>query len=170
MAMQLLVRVLKDGYGYHDDHKIDDLIYMNLNHMNDEIKKGHVEIVCNNIGNNVEYDEAEVDEILSGILGQDIKPTLVNSDNDIRASLKEFFESHKEAFIKTNGFLFLSAYSHHDLFETLLESFEEYIDCDNVHEVFRFTLAVRESDCEFYAMSQNDSGTPTVHMLFKDTL
>lgn len=170
MTMQLLVRVLKDGYGYHDDHKKDDLIYMNLNHMNEEIKKGHVEIVCNNIGNNVEHDEADVDEILSGILGQDIKPTLVNSDNDIRASLKEFIEHNKESFIKADGFLFLSTYSHHNLFDTLLESFEEYINCDDVHEVFRFTLAVRENECKLHAVSQNDSGTPTSHTLFDGIL
>ncbi|PVC75032.1 hypothetical protein C2I27_03860 [Priestia megaterium] len=131
MAMQLLVRVLKDGYGYHDDHKKDDLIYMNLTHINDEIKKGHVEIVCNNIGDNLEYD---------------IKPNLVDPFNDIQTSLKGFIIENKSLFHKDGETVYLESYNK-EVFQLFMDSFEKYIDPSSIQKIIHFNLQISNGQC-----------------------
>lgn len=55
--MDIRVRVIKEGFGYWDDHKVGEEFYMPLRHVTECIQKGYIEIVTNNIGNNLSYDE-----------------------------------------------------------------------------------------------------------------
>jgi hypothetical protein len=55
----LLIRVVKDGFGYWDEHHVGEVFYMPIRHITDCIQKGYIEIVVNNMGNNLNYDEPE---------------------------------------------------------------------------------------------------------------
>lgn len=57
--MDMLVEVLNE-FGYHDTHKPGEKIRVKLKHLNHLIKEGYVKIVINNIGNNLDYDEDEL--------------------------------------------------------------------------------------------------------------
>lgn len=61
---EIWVKVLKP-FGYHiEEHKAGDTLKISLIHINDLIKTGHVEIVANNQGSNLPYDEPEDDPFL----------------------------------------------------------------------------------------------------------
>lgn len=50
--LTLLVRVLKEGFGYYEVHHKGEVFPMPLPDVNKEVRDGNVEIVCNNIGEN----------------------------------------------------------------------------------------------------------------------
>ena len=54
--LRVLVKVLKE-FGYYDLHKPEEKIHVELKHLNYLIKTDYVEIVVNNLGNNLDYDE-----------------------------------------------------------------------------------------------------------------
>lgn len=53
------VRTLKQ-LGYYDDHGVGETINIPIKQADELIKKGYAEIVVNNQGNNLPYDEPEV--------------------------------------------------------------------------------------------------------------
>lgn len=55
---ELWVRVIK-SFGYYDDHKEGEEIKIPLIHVNELFQKGFIEILANNKGNNLPYDEIE---------------------------------------------------------------------------------------------------------------
>lgn len=57
--MDLLVRVIKEGFGYWDEHHVGETFYMPIRHITECIQKGYIEIVFNNMGNNTPIDEPE---------------------------------------------------------------------------------------------------------------
>lgn len=56
--MTLWIRVLK-SFGYYDDHSAGECFRMPLEHVNELVQKGYIEIVVNNMGNNKPFDEIE---------------------------------------------------------------------------------------------------------------
>jgi hypothetical protein len=50
------MRALKP-LGYHIDHRVGEVLHVDLKHVETLIKNGDAEIVVNNFGNNVEYDQ-----------------------------------------------------------------------------------------------------------------
>jgi hypothetical protein len=53
----LRVRVIKEGFGYWDEHHVGEEFNMPIRHITECIQKGYIEIVFNNMGNNLPYDE-----------------------------------------------------------------------------------------------------------------
>jgi len=58
--MNILMRALKP-FGYHDDHAVGELVPVKLRDVEEVVKKGYAEIVVNNMGNNLDYNEHQID-------------------------------------------------------------------------------------------------------------
>lgn len=56
--MKLWVRVLSE-IGYYDIHPVGETFKMPLRDVNNLVKDGYIEIIVNNKGNNLPYDEVE---------------------------------------------------------------------------------------------------------------
>lgn len=66
---RLWIRVIKEGFGYYDDHHVGETFTMPLRHVTECVKDGYIEICVNNLGLNDPYDEPEpTEEYLNEVL------------------------------------------------------------------------------------------------------
>lgn len=76
--MRIFMRALKP-FGYHADHTAGEIIPVDLRQVEMLIKNGDAEIVVNNLGNNVDYDEHCVggQVVPEWITAEDLEPTVL---------------------------------------------------------------------------------------------
>ena len=76
--MSVLIRVLKE-FGYYDEHKPGEEFTIPFTHINELVKNGTVEIVVNNLGNNLPYDESlEPSEPIFEEAVKTVEPVIIN--------------------------------------------------------------------------------------------